>query len=681
MTAIAKDSGTEDIWLGTWGGGLVRFSAGRFDTFDQFNSGLAGNLVFAVAVVDGTVWVATNGGLSSFEPNADTWRLYAEHRADGSQTLFTNLSTHGTGLVASAWCGGVWAVDPHVERTSGSGTAPGPSPLSRIAVRPHNETTVDVASTSGLLWWATQTELSRLGSDNSWESWAIPHRTAGGFVHCMAASTAHPEARVPGSRRSEAWLGTDDGLLALVDWTSNTWVHHRRCDGGGVTTLIRRGRTIGTSRMTTSIPDNRVRCIAVDGADIWVGTANGLARGTNRSSWTGTISGVPLLSKQCSSSGFPLPPDTAGTAVAPVAIAIHGPRTRIIALPGAVSGRSGRAGRPNLLAVQLALEYANRNGGYRGQRSFELAMAPMGYGRYGWGTAVDDFPMLADYDNVAGIVGYFDASDRITQAVLLRTEVPFVNASDRLDTFDEAPGESPWTFRCWGDRPRQHRALLDYLFDRLGFTRVAALRTPGSDTQRHLDWWSSHARKRGNPLLVDLSCRLDRGELDPALAILKDQQAQVVLTWTDAKTSAAILRRMRELGMDQLFVGSRSIVGDEFIALAGENPGAVLALYTTPRRVDSDSRADFIARYSERNVRGAVPVPPDREAFFSYDAADHLMHAVNIADPGREALRQMLFDMSRDAYGEEHFEKMHKPGIAVYAQLKEGKWKFRPLPR
>ena len=57
------------------------------------------------------------------------------------------------------------------------------------------------------------------------------------------------------------------------------------------------------------------------------------------------------------------------------------------------------------------------------------------------------------------------------------------------------------------------------------------------------------------------------------------------------------------------------------------------------------------------------------------------MHAVNIADPNREALRQMLFDMSRDAYGEEHFEKMHKPGIAVYAQLKQGKWKFRPLPR
>ncbi|MCH7808895.1 MAG: ABC transporter substrate-binding protein, partial [Planctomycetes bacterium] len=673
--------------------------------------------------------------LSSFDPNADTWRLYAEHRADGSQTLFTNLCTHGTGLVASAWCGGVWAVDPHVERTSGAGTAPGPSPLSRIAVRPHNETTVDVASTSGLLWWATQTELSRLGADDSWESWAIPHRTAGGFVHCMVASRADPEAKVPGSRQPGAWIGTDDGLLALVDWTSDTWVHHRRCDGGGVTTLIRRGRTIGTSRMTTSIPDNRVRCIAVDGADIWVGTANGLARGTNRSSWTGTMSGVPLLSQQCSSPRRPSLPGTAATAAAPVAIAIHGPRTRIIALPGAASGRSKRAGRPDLLAVQLALEYANRNGGYRGQRSFELATAPMGYGRYGWGTAVDDFPMLADYDNVAGIVGYFDASDRITQAVLLRTEVPFVNASDRLDTFDEAPGESPWTFRCWGDRPRQHRALLDYLFDRLGFTRVAALRTPGSDTQRHLDWWSSHARKRGSPLIVDLSCRptrreqlhdtsepraeynpdlsgaransapspeprasaraklrpanrrwitrraKDDGELDPALAILKDQQAQVVLTWTDTETSAAILRRMRELGMDQLFVGSRSIVGDEFIALAGENPGAVLALYTTPRRVDSDSRADFIARYSERNVRGAVPVPPDREAFFSYDAADHLMHAVNIADPGREALRQMLFDMSRDAYGEEHFEKMHKPGIAVYAQLKDGKWKFRPLPR
>src|SRR3972149_1067551 len=64
VSAIAVDEDTREVWVGTLGDGLFRCSGGRCDRLDQLNSGLAGNVVFDVAVARGRTWAATNGGLS-----------------------------------------------------------------------------------------------------------------------------------------------------------------------------------------------------------------------------------------------------------------------------------------------------------------------------------------------------------------------------------------------------------------------------------------------------------------------------------------------------------------------------------------------------------------------------------------------------------------------------------------
>jgi hypothetical protein len=76
ISAIARDPLTGDAWIGTLGGGLVRESAGRLDRFTQFNSGLAGDQVLALAVWRGRVFVATTRGISVHDPRADLWTLH-----------------------------------------------------------------------------------------------------------------------------------------------------------------------------------------------------------------------------------------------------------------------------------------------------------------------------------------------------------------------------------------------------------------------------------------------------------------------------------------------------------------------------------------------------------------------------------------------------------------------------
>ena len=62
---MAEDPGTGDLWLATMQG-LSRFSGGQFTVFTQTNSGLPNNVVYAVAVIDGTVWAATAGGTGAY---------------------------------------------------------------------------------------------------------------------------------------------------------------------------------------------------------------------------------------------------------------------------------------------------------------------------------------------------------------------------------------------------------------------------------------------------------------------------------------------------------------------------------------------------------------------------------------------------------------------------------------
>ena len=60
----AKDG---SIWAGTWGGGVARFEGGRWASLTT-QDGLAGNIVYSMAQeADGTLWLGTDGGLSSYD--------------------------------------------------------------------------------------------------------------------------------------------------------------------------------------------------------------------------------------------------------------------------------------------------------------------------------------------------------------------------------------------------------------------------------------------------------------------------------------------------------------------------------------------------------------------------------------------------------------------------------------
>jgi len=659
VTAIDVDPQTQDVWLGTWGGGLVRFSAGRFDQFNQRNSGLAGELVFSVVVKDGRVWAATNGGVCSFDPISEVWRLYFERRADAPETVIADLCVdrqRGDCLYACEWCGRPWRLVVRRDKwTPVDMSLQASRLLSRSAPNP-DEATLAIATGGEALWWLTTSRLFRRCDSGNWEAQTThKHATGDEMVYGLTAPND-----------LEAWLCTDHGLKVLVDWPTGTWMtySHDGHGAGGLVTIRREGHTLGTRPLMPSIPDNRVRCVAFQGDDVWVGTAAGLALGTSRARWNSAKVSAPGLPEDriIEGPGIGSKQKPGERQAAP--IAVLSPMTQLIGLPGAGAPNAKPRIFADRLAVQLAVKQVNERDKHRGKPPFVVVQNPAGpgYARYGWGTPEDDFPAYAYEDNVLGFVGRLTPDDKSASIAALHTGVPVVNTALTPPAIDERI--NPWVFRCRVNDPRQHERLLDHVFDRLGHTRVAVLRSSGELGRLHLDGWSRHARRRGHPPVADLFFSPDARNLEPQYRALRRARPDVILTWCDAQTSAATLQLLRGAGITALFVGSDLIVCEEFTQRAGQDPGAVIAIYPCKHRLDPDVAARFAETYMHWHFPTRAEGRLSPEVWSSFDAANHLIKAIDIAGPDRDAIRDAL----------------NKMGDAILARLENGEWRPFALP-
>lgn len=441
ITDVKIDAPTQDVWVGTLNAGLFRFSAGRFDHFDQFNSGLAGDLVFNLEVQAGRVWAATNGGVSAFEPVSADWALFFARRADASNPAVTGLAVDPASgrLLCGAWGNGLHWID-----LEGGKVATPTQQTDSVAEGPTAATAVDAAY--GHLWSVTPMGLFRKAPSRDWQRRSIAGlEPSPSLVHGMAARSDR-----------EAWLVTECGITALADWESNTWVSYRNCDEGSrmPATVYRDGEIVGRQLLESSLPCARIRCIAFDGDDVWVGTADGLARGVGVGRWVGlrrapgenAVEPDPPTRPVAESRSQDRSAEIGATADTPVAIGVLAPSNRTMPLPPAGSNTPPDLGQVDLPAVQLAVKQVNEGGGYRGQAPFELVFDLYGYARYGWSLPEDDFMAMASRNQVLGVVGWLGPDSRFAAAAAVRAETPIVDAAPLPADVDEPL--NPWVFSC-----------------------------------------------------------------------------------------------------------------------------------------------------------------------------------------------------------------------------------------
>jgi ligand-binding sensor domain-containing protein len=270
VSSLEANPKTGELWIGLFGGGLARFSGGRFDHFHQLNSGLVNDVVYGVAVQDDNVWVATTAGASRYNTITKQWTIYTEKNAPMEEIWNYGVSYDAGKVHLAVWGSGVLEFDVATERWKHYLDPDGEMEIDLY----RDDGLVHVITTGtsyvkGILWVATYFGMSRYDGRH-WRGY---------YAHETGLPSDFGNA-VRGRGTNEAWFATDKGLGVLADFASDTWVTYTMdpATRTGRAAISRAGKALRTVNVVGSVPHNYVLCVEFDGNDVWVGTSKGLAR-------------------------------------------------------------------------------------------------------------------------------------------------------------------------------------------------------------------------------------------------------------------------------------------------------------------------------------------------------------------------------------------------------------------
>lgn len=255
-----------DVWIGT-AGGLNRWSAGRLETFDQFNSGLVNDVVYGVSSEGEYLWAATAAGVSRLNTYTGRWEIFNEQNAPMHEPWTYGVDVHEGVAYIAAWGGGALEYDSATGRWRDHRDPDGEM---EIDLFPDDglvhDITTAVSHDEGVLWVATYFGLSRYDGVR-WRGY-FDHDSglASNFINFVRA------------RGQVAWVCTDQGLNTF---DGTTWVTYRRDDEtGGGEVLISDGTASVRRTAASTIAHNYVLGIDFEDDRVWVATAQGLSLGS-----------------------------------------------------------------------------------------------------------------------------------------------------------------------------------------------------------------------------------------------------------------------------------------------------------------------------------------------------------------------------------------------------------------
>ena len=266
IVSIDVSALTGDVWIGTLGG-LNRWSGGKFETFNQLNSGLPNDLVYNVYCYGKDIWVATAGGAGQYDTQTKEWKIFTEQNAPMHEPWTYALSAGDGKVWIAAWGGGVIEYNM---TTSHFRDYVDPDGFMEIDLLPDDGVVHDITTATSyadsILWVSTYFGMSRYDGKN-WNGY-FDHDSglASNFINFLRA-----EGPV-------VFVCCDNGLSSF---NGKTWVTYKRNDNdvNGKARVLKGTSVVREIPLTPSISHNFI--IGVDAEDgvLWVATSKGVCRG------------------------------------------------------------------------------------------------------------------------------------------------------------------------------------------------------------------------------------------------------------------------------------------------------------------------------------------------------------------------------------------------------------------
>jgi len=291
-------------------------------------------------------------------------------------------------------------------------------------------------------------------------------------------------------------------------------------------------------------------------------------------------------------------------------------------------------GKQMLQGSMLAIEEANKKGGYKGTPFKLMIHNDVGL----WGAAANEVVKMDDEGVWAWLGTIDDVNSHVAIRATLKLEITNVNTGDPDPTFTET--NIPWVIRAIPDDRQSSYDLVDQIFKKDKHKRVAVVRANNRYGRVGTLHFNRSSTRIGFPIIIEE--RFGDGETDfkAQLERVKKISPDAILIWGNAKESALILKQLRELGMNQPVYGSDRMVSDIFLKTAGNYAeGVITTCQYNPDSSDPKYRA-FKETYKQRFGQ-----EPDVFAAHAYDGMNMIIEAIQKAGLNRVLIRDVLTDL------------------------------------
>jgi ligand-binding sensor domain-containing protein len=290
VTAIDIDPKTGDVWLGLFGGGLARFSGGRFEHWHQLNSGLVNDVVYGVAIENDNVWAATTAGASRYNTVTGEWTIYTEKNAPMEEIWNYGICYNAGKVYIAVWGSGVLEFDVATESWKDY-----LDPDCEMEIDLYRDDgiihviTTGVSYVDGILWVSSYFGTCRYDGRN-WRGF-YAHETGlpSDFTNNVKARSAN-----------ECYFAMDKGLGVVADFPTESVVTYTRDPNTlrGKAQVFQAGKLAAVVDMDKGVPHSFIINLDVDGNDIWVATGKGLGWGIGQGYYAGVKDNPAWLARR-----------------------------------------------------------------------------------------------------------------------------------------------------------------------------------------------------------------------------------------------------------------------------------------------------------------------------------------------------------------------------------------------
>lgn len=284
-------------------------------------------------------------------------------------------------------------------------------------------------------------------------------------------------------------------------------------------------------------------------------------------------------------------------------------------------------------AASMAVDEANRRGGYRG-KPFELVP---GWSKNPWGTGVVEVTRMVYRDRVWAIIGGIDGpSTHLAEQVVAKSQLTLIGPASTDKSVNLA--HVPWMFSCTPGDHLLAPVLVDAVQRCVGAEPFVLLSSDGHDPHQFVvELNRCFASRRMVPQFhFECKRRTDR-QAEIADRVIQSKPAAVVLV-ADAADSAQLVIGLRDQGFNQPIFGSPAMGRSRFLDEAAQKAeGVVFPLLYLPSRTSDGFAKEFQNRYKRL---------PDYAAAHTYDAVRILVAAIEEAGLDRARIRDAVANLS-----------------------------------